>query len=144
MARQPATVKATTKRKTNTTRGLRQSTQRKKASGWQVSTFFVPLIFIVCLAFCVFYLLFLGYTEVAKSSFFDLEDSKIDIRGIEPSSAEEIREIVKRKTTDGVLNANLSEIQTEVEKLESVKAKSTTVSRVLPDGLRIRVEEKLR
>jgi cell division septal protein FtsQ len=143
MARQAATVKRTTKRKTSTTRGLRQTAQRKKTSRWQISTFFVPLIFIICLAFCVFYLLFLGYTEVAKSSFFDLEDSKIDIRGIERNSVDEIREIVKRKTTDGVLNANLIEIQNEVEKLEFVKAKSTTVSRVLPDGLRVRVEEKL-
>lgn len=143
MAQQAATVKRTTKRKSSTTRGLRQTSQRKKTNRQQFSTFFVPLIFIVCLGFCVFYLLFLGYTEVSKSSFFKLNKEKIDVRGIEKTSLEDIREIALRKTTDGVWNANLNEIQNEVEKLEFVKPKSTTVSRVLPDGLRIRVEEKL-
>jgi cell division septal protein FtsQ len=143
MARQSAAIKRTTKRKPSNTRGLRQTTQRKKTSRQQLSKFVVPLIFIICLVFCVFYLLSLGYTEVSKSSFFKLDKDKIDVRGMERNSTDQIKEIALRKTVDGVLNANLNEIQNEVEKLEFVKPKSTTVSRVLPDGIRIRVEEKL-
>jgi cell division septal protein FtsQ len=143
MARQAATVKRTTKRRTPVTRGVRQTTSRKKTNRNQFATFFVPLIFILCLAFCIFYLLFLGYQEVAKSSFFDLRESEIYVLGIAKNSDAEIKEIVKRKTLDGVWNANLSDIQNDVEKLEFVKPKSVVVSRILPNGVRVRLEEKL-
>jgi cell division septal protein FtsQ len=138
MARTP--VKRTTKRKTSTATRARQTTGRSKSVNSQMAKYVVPFVFIIGLSVCLFYLLFLGYRTVTASTFFDLEDSKIDVRGINRVPKDKVVEIVKSKATKGVWNADIAEIKQEIEKFAYVK--NAIVSRVLPDGLRVRVDER--
>ena len=133
-------IKRTTKRKTSTARKTRQTNVRGKSNNSEFAKYLVPFVFIVGLSVCLFYLLFLGYRTVTASTFFDLEEAKIDIRGINRVSKEKVVEIVKSKATKGVWNADVTEIKQEIEKFAYVK--NAVVSRVLPDGLRVRVDER--
>lgn len=133
-------VKRTTKRKTSAARKPRAAASRSKNSGDKIINTIVPLFFIVCLSICLCYLVFLGYKTVTASSFFDLEDGRIDIRGQNRVPGDKVRDIVRAKTVDGVWNADIAEIKLEVEKLPNVR--EAVVSRVLPDGIRVRLEEQ--
>jgi cell division septal protein FtsQ len=133
-------IKRTTKRKTSTAKNTRQTSVRAKSHNSQTAKYLVPVVFLIGLSGCLFYLLFLGYRTVTASTFFDLEDAKIDVGGINRVSKDKILDIVKSKTTKGVWNADISEIKQEIEKFAFVK--NAVVSRVLPDGLRIRVDER--
>jgi cell division septal protein FtsQ len=133
-------VKRTTKRKTSTARKPRQTTASGKSVNSQMAKYLVPFVFVIGLSICLFYLLFLGYRTVTASTFFDLEEAKIDVRGINRVSKDKVVEIVKSKATKGVWNADITEIKQEIEKFAYVK--NVVVSRVLPDGLRVRVDER--
>ena len=92
------------------------------------ASFLVPLVFIVGILFCLGFLMFMGYRTVTASAFFDVK--KIDIRGVNRVSKEEIEKIVsQRSEKSGVWNANLTAIKDDVEKLMQVK--SAVVARVL-------------
>ncbi len=82
----------------------------------------------------------MGYRTVTASEFFEVK--KIDVRGTSRSSKAEIENIVESQAERlGVWNANLSDIKEKVEKLAFVK--SAAVSRVLPDGVRVNVIERV-
>jgi cell division septal protein FtsQ len=133
-------IKRTTKRKTSMARNTRQTSVRAKSHNSQLAKYLVPAVFIFGLSICLFYMLFLGYRTVTASTFFDLEEAKIDIRGTNRVPKDKVVEIVKSKATKGVWNADISEIKQEIEKFAFVK--NAVVSRVLPDGLRVRVDER--
>jgi cell division septal protein FtsQ len=133
-------IKRPTKRKTSTSTKTRQTSVRAKSGNSQFAKYVVPSVFIIGLSVCLFYLLFLGYRTVTASTFFDLEEAKIDVRGINRVPKDKVLDIVKTKSTKGVWNADVSEIKSEIEKLVFVK--NAVVSRVLPDGLRVRVDER--
>jgi cell division septal protein FtsQ len=100
---------------------------------------FVPVILISCIVFGLGFLLFMGYRTVTASAFFDVKS--IDVRGANRVPREEIEKIVQSKTVKAtVWNADLDGIKAEVEKLPYVK--SVVVSRVLPDGVRVRIDER--
>ena len=101
---------------------------------------YVPFILLVFFAVLSGVLLFLAYRAVTATTVFNLK--AIDVGGTNRVDAEEIRQIVKRLTAKtGVWNAEINDVQTEIEKIDWVK--SAVVSRVLPDGLRIRVTERI-
>lgn len=82
----------------------------------------------------------MGYRTVTASDFFDVKT--IDVRGTSRTSKDDVEKIVRSQTEkSGVWNADLNEIKTNVEKLTFVK--SAVVSRVLPDGLRVSVSERV-
>lgn len=82
----------------------------------------------------------MGYRTVTASEFFDVK--KIDVRGAARASKDDIEKIVGGETEkSGVWNADLSEIKNRVERLAYVK--SAAVSRVLPDGVRVNVVERV-
>ncbi len=82
----------------------------------------------------------MGYRTVTASAFFDVKT--VDIRGVSRASKDDIEKLVSRQTDkSGVWNADLNEIKSDVEKLTFVK--SAVVSRVLPDGLRVSVKERI-
>ncbi len=84
--------------------------------------------------------MFLGYRTVTASSFFDVKN--IEIRGLNRTPKEEIEKIVSGQSAkSGVWNADLKQIKDDVEKLKFVK--TAIVSRVLPDGLRVSVNERV-
>jgi cell division protein FtsQ len=100
----------------------------------------VPLFFILCILFCLGFLGFMGYRTVTASAFFDVKT--IDVRGTKYASRDEMEKIVRSQTErNGVLNADLEAVRSNIEKMAYVK--SVAVSRVLPNGIQIRVDERI-
>ncbi len=82
----------------------------------------------------------MGYRTVTASAFFDVKN--IDVRGVTRASKDDIERIARSYSEkSGVWNADLNAIKTDVEKITVVK--TAVVSRVLPDGLRINVTERV-
>lgn len=82
----------------------------------------------------------MGYRTVTASAFFDAKT--IDLRGVNRASREEMEKIVRSQTErNGVWNTDLEAIKNEVEKLPYIK--SVAVSRILPNGVQVKVEERI-
>lgn len=131
----------TTRRKTTATkrRATKRRAPRKKNSSKMIN-FFLPLFFIGCILFCLGFLLFMGYRTVTASSFFDME--KVATQGVVNVSQEEIEKIVQSHTAqEGVWNADIDAIKNEVENLKY--AREVSVSKVLPDTVRVIVQERI-
>ncbi|HVE58642.1 MAG TPA: FtsQ-type POTRA domain-containing protein [Pyrinomonadaceae bacterium] len=121
-------------------RAAKPATRRTAKSGGNFANFFVPLFLIFCILFCLGFLGFMGYRTVTASEFFDVK--KIDVRGTLHASKSDIEKIVVANTEkSGVWNADLKEIKDKVERLDFVK--TAAVSRVLPDGVRVNVVERV-
>jgi len=136
-----AIQKRGTARKTNTAakRPRRTTVSGRKKSG-ALTNFFVPLFFIVGILFCLGFLSLMGYRTATASAFFEVE--QIDVRGTNRASKNDIERIVRAYSEkSGVWNADLKAIKTDVEKITLVK--TAVVSRVLPDGLRVNVIERV-
>lgn len=130
--KQAAKTRGTAKRRGTAGRRRRGSTKR-------IAAFLVPLVFILCIVSCLGFLLFMGYRTVTASAFFDAKT--IDVRGANYAARGEMEKIARGQTEkNGVWNADLEAIKNDVEKLAYVK--SASVSRVLPNGIQIRVEER--
>lgn len=133
--------KTTIKRKTTPAAKSRRKTaapRKRKGSGGFVN-FFVPLFFILSILFCLGFLTFMGYRTVTASAFFDVK--AIEVRGIKRVPRDQIEKIVRAEAEkSGVWNADLNEIRKNIESIVFVK--TATVSRVLPNGLRINVSER--
>lgn len=138
------TRKTTVKSKTNAAPRRRRpataAARRTGKTGGHPANFFVPLFFIAGILFCLGFLGFMGYRTVTASEFFDVK--RIDVRGTARASKSDIEKIVANQTDrSGVWNADLKDIKTKVESLAFVK--SAAVSRVLPDGVRVNVIERV-
>lgn len=131
---------AKTKKTNAATRSRRKTAPvgaRKSAGGFV--NFFVPLFFIISILFSLGFLGFMGYRTVTASSFFDIK--AVEVRGVKRVPREEIEKIVRSEAErQGVWNADLDIIRQNIEKIVFVK--TATVSRVLPNGLRINVIER--
>ncbi|HEX8251102.1 MAG TPA: FtsQ-type POTRA domain-containing protein [Pyrinomonadaceae bacterium] len=118
----------------------RTASARRSKSPSRLTMTVVPLFLILCILTCLGFLTFMGYRTVTASSFFDMK--KVEVRGAHRVSREEIEKIVRAgMAKSSVWNANVDEIRTEIEKLPFVK--SVAVSRVLPDGVRVNVTERM-
>ena len=118
----------------------RRGAPAQKKSSKALANFLLPLIFIVGILFCLGFLMFMGYRTATASAFFDVK--KVDIRGTNRLSKDEVEKIVNRQTEkSGVWNADLTQIRDDIEKLTPVK--SAVVSRILPDSLRVNVNERI-
>lgn len=127
--------------KTSAARKPRKRTVGKRSqSTGNFANFFVPLFLIVGILFGLGFLSLMGYRTVTASSFFDTKT--IDVRGVTRASKDDIERIVRLQTQkSGVWNADLADIKIDVEKLMFVK--SAVVSRILPDGVRVSVNERI-
>lgn len=106
----------------------------------RIGSFVLPLFLSFCLLVCLTALGTVSYQSVTASNFFDVQ--AIEIRGVERSSKDGISRIISSSTEkSGAWNADLTEIKAKVEKLQFVKTAS--VSRVLPDGIRVRITERV-
>jgi cell division protein FtsQ len=84
--------------------------------------------------------LFVGYRVAASASLFQVRS--VDVTGTSRISADEIEVLTRRAAAKtGVWRADLSAISIELERLPGVRR--AVVSRVLPDGLRVRVTERV-
>jgi cell division septal protein FtsQ len=84
-------------------------------------------------------LVFLGYRAAASASFFQIRS--IETRGATRASVEMIQSAVRHDVAaTGVWRANLEEISAHLEHLPWVR--TAVISRVLPDGIRVRITER--
>jgi cell division septal protein FtsQ len=101
--------------------------------------FFVPLFLMACILFCLGLLFSAGFSNAASSNFFKVRH--VETEGTQRVSEKKIEQIVRSGTyKEGVWNANLEAIKKEIETLRFVKQAS--VSRVLPDTVRVTVIER--
>jgi hypothetical protein len=93
----------------------------------------------VVLAVVAGVLVFAGYRAAASASFFQVRS--VDVAGTTRVSPDEIKAVVRRAAQPmGVWRANLDALSAELERLPWVRR--AIVSRVLPDGLRVRIVER--
>ena len=99
---------------------------------------YVPLALKICLLLTLAVLAFLGYRAAASASFFALR--AVEVRGTSRANHDEIKAIVKRDVKDGVWQADLDAISKHLEAVPWVR--TAVVTRVLPDGIRVRITER--
>jgi cell division protein FtsQ len=100
---------------------------------------YVPFILKVTLAIVIGGLIFVGYRAASDASFFQIR--KVEIQGDVRASAADVQSLVVREVgKTGVWRADLAEISTRLQRLPWVRV--AMVSRVLPDGIRVRLEER--
>ncbi len=129
------------KAKSSSSRGRKASSYSfNQLTAQRFGNFAVPLVISSVLLACLVFIGFLGYRTATASGFFGLR--KIDVRGTERSSADDIRRVVAASVEKrGVWNADLADIRSKVEKFPFVKA--AAVSMVLPAGIRVSVTERI-
>ncbi|HEX8746458.1 MAG TPA: FtsQ-type POTRA domain-containing protein [Pyrinomonadaceae bacterium] len=100
---------------------------------------YLPVITKVVLGLVAGLLLFAGYRAAASASFFQVRS--VDVAGTSRVSPDEVRAVVRRSVQPvGVWRADLDALSRELEKVAWVRR--AIVSRVLPDGLRVRIIER--
>lgn len=101
---------------------------------------YMPTVLKLALAIVLGVVFFAGYRAAASASLFQVQ--RVEVQGTSRVSAQEVKGIVQREAEQtGVWNADLRGISNRLERLAWVR--SVTVSRVLPDGIRVRVTERV-
>lgn len=101
---------------------------------------YLPLITKVVLAIVAGVLVFEGYRAAASASFFQVRS--VDVAGTSRVSTEDVKAVVRRVAQPvGVWRVDLDALSGELERLPWVRR--AVVSRVLPDGLRVRIVERV-
>ena len=120
---------------------LRGSEPRVRQTGpTTFSRYFLPCVLSLGMVVAIGVLAVLGYQTVTASNFFEVKT--VDVVGVSRSSMEDIRRIVGAESQrTGVWNADLPDIRQKIEKLPFVKF--AAVSRVLPNGLKVVVTERV-
>ena len=94
----------------------------------------IGVIAIVCL------IAFVGYRAAASASFFEIRT--VETKGAVRASANDIKAVVHRDVGQtGVWRADLKELSEHLEHLPWVR--TAVVTRVLPDGIRVRITERV-
>lgn len=115
------------------------SSARAKSNGRGKLMAYLPLASKITVALVAGILLFAGYRAAASASFFQARS--VDVSGTSRASAEDIKAIVKRGVAQtGVWRADLDALSRDLKNVAWVR--DAVVSRVLPDGLRVRVTER--
>jgi len=101
---------------------------------------YVPAVFKYVVVLAAVIALALGYRAAASASLFQVR--AIDVTGTSRTSAEEIAAMTRRAVSrTGVWRADLSAISADLQRLPDVRR--AVVTRVLPDGLRVRIIERV-
>lgn len=101
---------------------------------------YVPAFLKIALAIVIGILFFAGYRAAASASFFQVH--KVEVQGNSRVTSDEIRTLVRHEVEKtGVWKADLNAINARLERLTWVR--TATVSRVLPDGIRVRITERV-
>ncbi len=100
---------------------------------------YVPLALKLVLAIIAGVLIFTGYRAATAASFFQIR--QVEIQGTGRASADDIEAVVRREVgKTGVWQADLKDLSARLERLPWVRG--AVVSRVLPDGIRVRLSER--
>ena len=100
---------------------------------------YVPLALRIGVFAIIGLIAFVGYRAAASASFFQVRT--IETRGVSRASVDEIKNAVRRDVSEtGVWRADLPELSKHLERLPWVR--TAVVTRVLPDGIRVRITER--
>ena len=100
---------------------------------------YVPLALRIGVIAIIALIGFVGYRAAASASFFQVRT--IETRGASRASAEDIKSVIRHDVGEsGVWRADLQELSHHLERLPWVR--TAIVTRVLPDGIRVRVTER--
>src|SRR5215207_5698020 len=93
----------------------------------------IGVIAIICL------IAFVGYRAAASASFFQIRT--VETKGAARASVNDIQTVVRRDVSEtGVWRADLQQLSEHIERLPWVR--SAVITRVLPDGIRVRITER--
>ena len=100
---------------------------------------YVPLALRIGVIAIILLIAFVGYRAAASASFFQIR--RIETKGTARASVDEIQTVVRRDVSQtGVWQADLPELSKHLERLPWVR--TAVVTRVLPDGIRVRITER--
>ena len=100
---------------------------------------YVPLALRIGVIAIILLIAFVGYRAAASASFFQIR--RIETKGTARASVDEIQTVVRRDVSQtGVWRADLPELSKHLERLPWVR--TAIVTRVLPDGIRVRITER--
>ena len=101
---------------------------------------YIPAFLKIVLAIGVGVVIFAGYRAAASASFFEIR--KVEVQGTSRVSADDVQALVRKEVEKtGVWKADLKGMNARLEKLPWIK--TAIVSRVLPDGIRVRITERV-
>src|SRR6266536_506166 len=123
-----------------------QRPRRRESGGQALATRvramlgYVPAFLKLALTIVVGILIFAGYRAAASASFFQVRN--VEVQGTSRVSADEIQAIVRKEVEkSGVWNADLHGLNARLERVPWIR--TAIVSRVLPDGIRVRITERV-
>ncbi|HWF89755.1 MAG TPA: FtsQ-type POTRA domain-containing protein [Pyrinomonadaceae bacterium] len=100
---------------------------------------YVPLALRIGVAAIIALIAFVGYRAAASASFFQVRT--VETRGASRASVDDIKNLVRRDVSEtGVWRADLQQLSHDLERLPWVR--TAVVTRVLPDGIRVRITER--
>lgn len=100
---------------------------------------YVPLALRIGVAAIIVLIAFVGYRAAASASFFQVRT--VETRGASRASVEDIKNAVRHDVSEtGVWRADLQQLSSHLERLPWVR--TAVVTRVLPDGIRVRITER--
>ena len=100
---------------------------------------YVPLALRIGVFAIIGLIAFVGYRAAASASFFQVRT--VETRGLSRASADDIKNTVRRDVSEtGVWRADLPALSKHLERLPWVR--TAIVTRVLPDGIRVRITER--
>lgn len=100
---------------------------------------YVPLALRIGVFAIIGLIAFVGYRAAASASFFQIRT--VETRGASRASVEDIKTVVRRDVSEtGVWRADLEQLSKHLERLPWVR--TAIVTRVLPDGIRVRITER--
>jgi cell division protein FtsQ len=100
---------------------------------------YVPTLLKVIIAITLGVLSFAGYRAASAASFFQIRN--VEVQGDSRASLKDVQSIVKKEVSQtGVWRADLNDLSQKLERLTWVR--KAVVSRVLPDGIRVRIVER--
>jgi cell division protein FtsQ len=101
---------------------------------------YLPTVSKVVLAIALGVLIFAGYRAAASASFFQVRH--VEVKGTARASADQVQQLVRRELAPrGVWRADLAALSAQLEHLPWVR--TAVVTRLLPDGIRVRIAERL-
>jgi cell division protein FtsQ len=100
---------------------------------------YVPLALRIGVIAIIALIAFVGYRAAASASFFEVRT--VEARGASRASVDDIKNVVRRDVSEtGVWRADLQQLSHDLERLPWVR--TAVVTRVLPDGIRVRITER--
>ncbi|HEU5460075.1 MAG TPA: FtsQ-type POTRA domain-containing protein, partial [Pyrinomonadaceae bacterium] len=100
---------------------------------------YVPLALRIGAIATICLIVFVAYRAAASASFFEIRT--VETKGAARASINDIQTVVRRDVAEtGVWRADLDQLSTHLERLPWVR--TAVVTRVLPDGIRVRITER--